>query len=196
MTVINGIKEETLIQRLIDGEQTAFELLFRYYYPGLVTFATQILLDKYEAEEIVQDFFVKLWSSRKEIKNSKTLKSYFFTSIKNRALNVLKKEKISEKVRNELYKMIETEKLYQPDLFIESEMQSRIKLAFEKLPVRMNEVFSLSRFKGISNDQIASQLNISKRTVETHISNALKILREELKEYMFLLYFILNSDKS
>ena len=187
MTVINGIKEETLIQRLINGDQTAFELLFRYYYAGLVTFASQIVLDADEAEEIVQDFFVKLWTGRREIKKSETLKSYFFTSVKNRALNALKKQKINEKVRAELREMIEADQLYQPDLFIESELQSRIKSAFEKLPPRMNEVFTLSRFKDFSNDQIAEQLNISKRTVETHISNALKILREELKDYQFLL---------
>jgi RNA polymerase sigma-70 factor, ECF subfamily len=83
--------------------------------------------------------------------------------------------------------MIETDQLYQPDLFIESELQSHIKSAFEKLPARTSEVFTLSRFKGFSNDEIAEQLNISKRTVETHISNALKILREELKEYLFML---------
>ena len=187
MTVIKGIKEETLIQRLINGDQTAYELLFRFYYPGLVTFASRIVLDPDEAEEIVQDFFVKLWSGRKEIKKSDTLKSYFFTSVKNRALNYLKKEKISEKVRENLREMIETDQLYQPDLFVESELQSRIKTAFKKLPSRTNEVFTLSRFQGLSNDQIAEQLNISKRTVETQISNALKILREELKDYMFML---------
>jgi RNA polymerase sigma-70 factor, ECF subfamily len=187
MTVINGIREETLIQRLINGDQTAFELLFRFYYPGLVTFASQIVLDTDEAEEIVQEFFVKLWTGRKEIKKSETLKSYFFTSVKNRALNVLKKERINEKVRQELREMVETDQLYQPDLFVESELQARIKTAFEKLPPRTNEVFTLSRFKGSSNDQIAEQLSISKRTVETHISNALKILREELNDYMFLL---------
>ncbi len=187
MTVINGISEETLIQRLINGDQTAFELLFRFYYPGLVTFASQIILDRDEAEEIVQEFFVKLWTGRKEIKQSVTLKSYFFTSVKNRALNYLKKEKISEKVRVELREMIETDRLYQPDLFVESELQALIKSAFEKLPSRTGEVFGLSRFKGFSNDQIAEHFNISKRTVETHISNALKILREELKDYMFLL---------
>ena len=190
MTYILGIKEATLIQRLINGDQTAYELLFRFYYPGLVTFACHIVLDPDEAEEIVQDFFVKLWTDRREIKRAATLKHYFFTSVKNRSLNYLKREKISEKVRVQLREMIETDRLYQPDLYVESELQSRIKSAFGKLPVRTGEVFTLSRFKGLSNDQIAEQLHISKRTVETHISGALKILREELRDYVFILVLI------
>ena len=188
MTIINGIKEETLIQRLINGDQTAFELLFRYYYAGLVIFASRIILDSDEAEEIVQDFFVKLWAGRKEIKKSASLKSYFFTSVKNSALNHLKREKVSVEVREKLRIMIETDRLYQTDLFVESEMQSRIQTALNKLTPRTREVFTLSRFKNFSNAQIAEQLNLSRRTVETHISNALKILREELKDYRFLLF--------
>ncbi len=77
MTIINGIKEETLIQRLINGDQTAFELLFRYYYAGLVTFASRIILDSDEAEEIVQDFFVKLWQGEKRLKSQQALKVIF-----------------------------------------------------------------------------------------------------------------------
>lgn len=182
MRSIFSIKEEILIQRLIDDDQTAFELLFRYYYPGLVVYASRIIDDKDEAEEIVQDFFVRLWKGRKEIRKSNTLKNYFFTSIKNRSLNHLKKEKTSEKVLQKLQGLVEKERFYQPDLFVESEIQTRIKRAFKKLQPRTNQIFTLSRFEGLTNDQIADQLNISKRTVETQISKALKILREELKE--------------
>lgn len=187
MVIINGIKEETLVRRLMNADQTAFELLFRFYYPGLVTFATQIVLDPDEAEEIVQDFFVRLWTGRETINRSKNLKSYFFTSVKNRAFNYLKKEKVNERIRQELKKMTEEDWLYQPELFVESELQTQIKTAFGKLSPRTREVFSLSRFQGLSNEQIAEQLAISKRTVETQISNALKILREELKDYSFML---------
>ncbi len=187
MTVIYGFEEEILIERIIEGDQTAFELLFRFYYPGLMVFASQIVLDHDEAEEIVQDFFVRLWIKRKGIKKSLSLKSYIFTSIKNSSLNFLKKEKIKEKIVEDLKYLLEDDQLYKPDLFIVSEIQTRIKDAFNKLPPRAREVFVLSRFNGLNNDEIAKQLNLSKRTVETQISNSLKILRVELKDYLFLL---------
>jgi len=187
MTVINGIDEETLIQRFINGDQTAFELLFRFYYPGLVTFVSHIISDRNEAEEIVQDFFVSIWTSRKGILQSNSLKSYFFMSVKNRAFNYLKKEKIREKTLSQLKELVEKDVLFQPDLFVKSELQQQIAIAMEKLPARTREVFMMNRFKGLSNNEIASQLDLSKRTVETQISNALKILREELNEYRFLM---------
>lgn len=86
MQIINGISEEILIGRFIRGDETAFELLFRHYYPGLVIFVSQITLDKAEAEEIVQDFFFRLWKRRDQIKESPSLKSYLFTSVKNRGI--------------------------------------------------------------------------------------------------------------
>ena len=187
MAIINGIDERILVDRLLEGDQTAFELLFRFYYPGLVIFAKHIVLDIDEAEEIVQDFFVQVWDNRKDIRKSSSLKNYFFVSVKNRAFNFLKREKIREKTLNEIKYLVETDTLYQPDLFIVSELQEQINRAFEKLPDRTLEIFLLSRSKGFSNGEIAVQLNLSKRTVETQISNALKILRNELKEYVFLL---------
>ncbi len=187
---INGIEEQSLIQHLIDGDQTAFELLFRFYYPGLVIFTKQILFDADEAENIVQDFFVHLWLNRKSIKDSSTLKGYFFTSVKNRALNFLKKRKIKENTIKELKLLIEADTLYEPDLYIESELQNKINRALKKLPKRTHEIFVLSRSKGYTNNEIAEMLSLSKRTVETQISNALKILRIELRDYLFMLLIL------
>lgn len=184
---INGIEEHTLIMRFIEGDQTAFELLFRFYYPGLVVFAKQLIFDPAEAENIVQDFFVNLWVNRDKIKDSSSLKGYFFTSIKNRAFNYLKSVKVREHIIDELKQLTESDSLFQPDIFVESELQNRIKAALNKLPARTREIFVLSRTKGYSNDEIADMLNISKRTVETQISNALRSLRVELKDYLFIL---------
>jgi RNA polymerase sigma-70 factor (ECF subfamily) len=187
---IKGIEEHKLITRLIEGDQTAFELLFHFYYPGLLVFTRKILLDADEAENIVQDFFVYLWQNKNKIKDSSTLKGYFFMSVKNRALNFIKSRKIKEKTITELKLLVEQDPLYQPDLFIESELQGKINKALNKLPNRTREIFVLSRTKGYSNDEIAEMLDLSKRTVETQISNALKILRVELKDYMFIMLIL------
>ena len=190
MQKINGIDESKLVFRLKEGDQTAFEILFRYYYPGLVVFASQITLDKDEAVEIVQDFFVRLWEKRSALKNKSSLKSYFFTSVKNRSLNYLKKSEIQLQIIEQLKYLTENNPLYEPDIFVESELQEKIKGIISKMPARCGEIFVMSRFQGLTNGEIADKLNISKRTVETQITNALKILRIELKDYVGMLILL------
>jgi RNA polymerase sigma-70 factor (ECF subfamily) len=187
MQLINSIPEKLLIDRFIKGDQTAFELLFRHYYPGMVIFTSQITLDKAEAEEIVQDFFFRLWKNRGRIKETQSLKSYLFTSVKNRGINYLAAKNLETKKIEELKHIMGNNLTYEQDIFVTSELQKRIEQAFEKLAPRAKEIFILSRFNDLKNDEIAEKLGISKRTVETQISNALKILREELKDYLGLL---------
>lgn len=190
MQLINGIRERDLVERVIKGDQTAFEILFRFYYPGLTVYARQFFADREQAEEIVQDFFVRFWDKHQLVNPSDSLKSYFFSSIKNSSLNLLKHRKIKEKYIREIKEMSEDNLLYDPDLYIASELQEKIKKAVDSLPERCREVFVLSRIKGLSNDEIAIQLDISKRTVETQISKALKILKAELKDYVGLLLLL------
>lgn len=184
---INGIDEKILVERMILGDQTAFELLFRFYYPGLVVFASHILLDAENAEEIVQDFFVRLWEKRDNISNNYSFKNYLFASVKNHSFNFLKREKIKIEIIDELKHIIQDSLIYEPDLYVDSELQSELKRAFDKMPPRTREIFDMSRIKGMKNDEISQKLDISKRTVETQISNALKLLRVELKSYLTLL---------
>ena len=190
MQDINGINESILIERLRNGDSTAFELLFRHYYPGLVVYASKFLQDRTEAEEIVQDFFCRLWEKRRNIKMSSSLKSYFFQSVKNRSLNLLRNIKISQPVISELIQKANKELIFDSDLYIASELQSVIEQAVNKLPDKCREVFLMSRFKNMKNDEIAIEMNISKRTVETHISNAIKVLKVELKEFLVLLVLL------
>ncbi len=190
MQIINGISEENLIRRFIQGDETAFELLFRHYYPGLVIFVSQMTGDKAAAEEIVQDLFFGIWKNRYRIKENYSLKSYLFTSVKNRGINYLVSQKHEAQKIEEFKAMMSSNLTYEQDIFVSSELQTRIKQAFEKLPPRTKEIFILSRFNDLKNDEIAQKLEISKRTVELQISNALKILREELKDYTGLLFLL------
>lgn len=186
MQVIQGIPENVLIDRIRLGDKIAFELLFKFYYPGLVVFATHFGINETESEEIVQDFFVRIWQHRDKINRADSLKSYFFTSIKNQSLNVLKQKKRTSAFIKKLTQLSDTSLSYNTDIFIESELQNKIRSSFKLIPPRSKEVFILSRITGISNDEIAIKLNISKRTVETHISNALKIFKTELKDFLTL----------
>jgi len=187
MQKINGIPEDVLIDRFKAGDQSAYEMIFRFYYPGLVLFASQYVMYEEDAEEIVQDFFVRVWQRRDQVNQTGTLKPYFFTSVKNSSLNFLYKQKHQDKLIQEIVKISENNLLYQPDVFVMSDLQDAIRKAVNSLPPKCREVFILSRINGLKNEDIANKLNLSKRTVETHVSNGLKQLRIELKDYIGLL---------
>jgi len=190
MQTIQGIQEKELVARFKCGDQTAFELLFHFYYPGLVIYASQFTADKAEAEEIVQDFFVRFWQKHQQISLSDSLKNYFFSSVKNSSLNYLKHKKIEASYIKEIYDLSNEHLVYDINLYVISELQEKIKNSIDLLPDRCREIFMMSRISGRKNEEIAIELNISKRTVETQISNALKILRVELKDYAGLLIFL------
>lgn len=190
MQTIHGIQEKELIVRLKEGDQTAFELLFHFYYPGLVMYSKQFTTDRMEAEEIVQEFFVKVWQKHHQVIPSDSLKNYLFSSVKNGSLNYLKHKKIEERYIRQMEELSERHLVYDPDLYVASELQEKIKSTIELLPEKCREIFILSRIRGKNNEEIATELNISKRTVETQISKALKIMRVELKEYAGLLMLL------
>jgi len=190
MQIIQGIYEKDLIGRLKEGDQTAFELLFHFYYPGLVMYSTQFTADRMEAEEIVQDFFVRFWQKHRQILLTDSLKSYLFLSVKNSCLNYLKHKKVEEKYIRKMAELSNRHLAYDPDLYVVSELQEKVKDAIDLLPEKCREVFIMSRVQGLKNEEIATNLNISKRTVETQISKALKVLRIELKDYVGLLILL------
>lgn len=190
MLLTDNIGEPELTERICKGDRVAFDVAFRRYYPGLVIFASQFTAEQSVAEEIVQDFFVRLWEKRMDLVFTDSMKSYFFTSVKNRCFNYLKHRKIELEVIERLKVISRQSLLFEPDVYLDSELQEKITRAVNALPERCREVFIMSRFKGMKNDEIAEQLNLSKRTVETHISNAIASLRRDLKEYAGLVILI------
>jgi RNA polymerase sigma-70 factor (ECF subfamily) len=186
------LDEKYIIAGLKNKDKTAFDFVFSYYYTGLCAYTRRWVMDPDVAEDLVQDFFVKLWTNSSKIEITSSLKSYFFTSVKNRAINHLKHVKIKEKFGAQaLNGFIED---YSNWEFTEPELTELIEKGIQKLPPRCREIFILSRFEGKDNGKIAEMLGISKRTVELQISNALKILRTELKDYLpsMLLFWLLR----
>ncbi|AGA79743.1 RNA polymerase sigma-70 factor [Echinicola vietnamensis] len=173
-----------------DGDK-AFELLFKLYYDKLLHLAKYYLNSTEDAEEIVQDVFIKLWERRRNI--TALNNSYLFTITKNACLDHLKHRSVVQKKSKEHYErqLADPLRFIQNEtasLILEKELDEKIQESIAALPDKQREVFTKSRLEGKKNMEIAQELKISKRTVDTHITLALKAMRLQLKEFlMFML---------
>jgi len=168
-----------------------FETLFREHFTGLSFFARKYTGDLDSAKEIVHSVFIRIWENRSEFDWENPAKSYLFTSVYNRSLNYLRDNKkfISHEEAS-LHNLVVEESVFSDDL-VTAELESRIKSALQRLPEKCREVFELSRFENRKYSEIADHLNISVKTVETQMSKALQILKEELKDYLMIIILML-----
>lgn len=185
---MNSIEEKELFIRIQQGEAKAFEQLFNAYYKHLCVFAARIIEDDISAEEIVQDFFVKFWEKKQKLSIESSLKNYLFRSVKNLCLNHIKHNKI--KIQHAKRMIAESEKHNFKNNFIEVDLEKDIAQSIASLPEKRREIFRLSREEGLKYREIAEKMNISIKTVEAQMSLAIKNLRDKLKKYNTLLFFL------
>ncbi len=178
------------IERRLDKaggmDKQVFEKLFREYFTPLMVFSRRILGNEDDAREVVHQVFIKLWERRSEIDLSTSLKSYLFTAVNNRSLNVIRdRRKFSTEEVPELAGE------WDVSAELESmELEEKIRRVIDSLPERCRVIFELNRFDGLKYSEIASQLDISVKTVENQMSKALKILREQLAKYLTLMLWL------
>ena len=178
------MKESILIEGLHNQDKIIFDYVFNYYYSGLCAFSMRYLENHEKAKDLVQDFFVHLWIEGPRLQINTSLKAYLFTSVKNRCLDVVKHQGITNKYRSALLAADNKTDNSTELMIAESELRSAIQNCLEKLTPRCREIFEMSRLKGESNQEIADNLGLSKRTVELQISIALRILRKELADFL------------
>ncbi len=182
---------DRLITKLTQGDAGAFEVLFKLHYTRLTLFANRFVNDLPVAEEIVADVFTDLWERGHEVTFSTSVSSYLYKMVQNRCLNYLKHQKIENLYvayleKNNLFDEVRNavENGYE-----EKELARQIKAAINTLPEKCREIFVLSRFSDMKYKEIASQLNISPKTVERQVSIALEKLRQTLKHVSYLFVF-------
>lgn len=186
------LPEQQQIEALVAGDITAFEMIFRTYYQPLCNYAYTFLQDKENAEEIVQSTFLSVWEKRETLSIRAGVKPYLYAMVRNACLNVIKHEKIKQKhAVEELAVGVHSYDSVSHTL-AGSELELKIQQAMEQLPEQCRLVFKLSRFEELKYAEIADQLNISVKTVENHMGKALKIMREQLKDYLPLLIVLMN----
>ncbi len=167
-----------------------FEKLFNLHYSNLCAYANNFLKDVDASEEVVQEVLFKLWTNRESIIITSSIQSYLFRAVRNASLNVLKHVNIREDYKAQ-HEYERDDELSSEDEMIVSELDRKIRVAIDQLPIERKKVFILSRYDGLKYKEIADKLNISVSTVENQMVKALKFLREELKDYLpwIILFF-------
>ncbi len=174
--------------------ESKIEMLFKEHYSILTAYANKFLSDLDDSREIVQDVFVKLFDNKDSIKIHTSAKAHLFTSVRNACLNTIKQRK-NHAEHHDNIKYLSSGASMQADKILEqTELEHEIYKAIDELPEQCQRIFKLNRFDGFTNQEIADQLGISKRTVETQISKALKSLRVKIGPSLtkLLIIFLLN----
>lgn len=184
------MEESNIVKRTREGDLDAFEMIFKQYYKPLVAYSNTILKSPDEAEDIVQQLFVGLWDKKNELGSIQSLKSYLYRSVYNASLNRVKQLKVRLEYARD-YVSVNSDSVESPGR--QAELQQRIETALNTLPEQCGRIFRMSRFEQLKYQQIADQLGISIKTVENQMGKALKLMREQLKEYLpVLILFFAN----
>lgn len=173
-----------LINRLRRGEEGAYEMLFKEYYQILTVFANKYVKDIESSKEIVQDLFVHLYEKRDRLDINSSLKSYLFRSTHNRSINYINAQKIRNKYTEHVKVSSSIGENSLENEVNKTELEHALYRAIDDLPPKCQTIFKMNRFDGLSNHEIAEKLSLSKRTIETQISKALKILRLKMKPFL------------
>lgn len=176
---------EYLFSAIQQGDEKAFDTLFRKYYPLLCAYGHKFI-DLEDAEEIVQDSLLWIWENRESLVIETSLSSYLFKMIYRRSLNKLAHNDATQRAETRFYEEMQ-EMLQDTDSYLFEELTRRIKEAVATLPDSYREAFMMHRFRNMSYKEIAETLGVSPKTVDYRIQQALKQLRTDLKDYLPLL---------
>ena len=178
-----------LLGRLQQNDLTAFECIFRKYYPILCTYGTRFVPIE-DAEEIAGDTLLWLWEHRQALNIQSSLGGYLLKSVYHKAINQIKENEIKNAADIKFFEA--TQQLMEEENFYRfQELSQRLKEAINALPPSYREAFIMHRFQGKSYKDIADILNASPKTIDYRIQQALKLLRKDLQEYLPFLCIVI-----
>ena len=186
--ILQTTDERFLLSAMQHGDLKAYGVLFRRYYPILCAYATRFVELK-DVEEIVQDVMLWLWENRETQTFETSLSQYLFKTVYHRAINVIAHHRSQLRADTFFYENMQ-EMLQETDYYQLEELKRRIKEAVDALPPIYREAFVMHRFKNKSYKEIAEFLQISPKTVDYRIQQALKQLRITLKDYLPLIMLL------
>ena len=173
-------REKQIVLKVIEGNHEAFAQLYDMYAERIYYFALRFMISKEDAENITQEVFVKVWETRDRLDVNLSLSSYLFTIAKNTIFNLHRKRVNELAYLEHLGNYLESNQVRLENEIIFRDIQDHLEKLINELPPQRKKVFELSRKQGLSHKEISEQLNISEKTIETHIRLALKTLRDGL----------------
>lgn len=175
---------QNLLQSIATGDNEAFKTLFEMFFPKVKVFLVKFLKDDQAAEDIAQDIFVKIWSLGPSLPEIRSFNTYMYRMTKNAAINYLRDRKLSVEITDLM--ILDDRDIEQE--YYRKEKELLIRLMVEQMPPQRKKIFTMSRYQGLSNDEIAKKLGISKHTVENNLSLSLKELRDVM--LAFVIFFL------
>jgi RNA polymerase sigma-70 factor (ECF subfamily) len=173
-------QERRVIEQLREGSKEAFHDLFEAYGPKILAFAISYLKDHADAEEMLQEVFLKLWETRSSLDPSKNIKSFLFKICINLIYDFIRKKNIKQvyvdySLQNNSFQENNTwhEVIY-------NDMQNYLQLLISSMPEQRQHIYRLSKEDGLTNEEIAQQLHLSQRTVENQLYRAVLFLKNKL----------------
>jgi RNA polymerase sigma-70 factor (ECF subfamily) len=176
--------EQALLKRVRADDHEAFKILFDGFYASLCHYASHFLYNDAQAEEVVQELFVKIWEMRKTLVIRTSFQQYLFRSVRNKCLNIIRQEKVKKLHAGKIKKELLSEDS-EEDFFLTPEMAIQIEETIASLPEKRRIIFRLNRENGLKYREIAEQLGISVKTVEAQMGMSLKALRDKFSTFLF-----------
>ncbi|MEL7833725.1 RNA polymerase sigma-70 factor [Fodinibius sp. Rm-B-1B1-1] len=168
------------LRRIRNGDEKAFEKLFSQYYPQLCAFAVNILDSRELAKDCVQEVFLKIWRNRENWQINYSVSVYLYQAVRNQALNRIEKRNTSRDYTQKYYEQGFHEREEEEVSPEKAKLVAKVWEVAETMPRRRRMVFELHRKHGLSYKEIAYVMDITRKTVENHMGQALQDIREKL----------------
>ncbi|MDP4208470.1 MAG: RNA polymerase sigma-70 factor [Bacteroidota bacterium] len=179
-----------LFQKIISGDEKAFEIVFLKYFKSMCFNARLFGLSHDESKEVVQHTFLKFWEIKSRLQAQGPVENYLYKSLRNNCIDFARSQKkLQDKIDASLIAN-ELPTSNDGDWVVYEELENKFRRTLENLPPQMKEIFVLSRIEGLKYKEIAERLGLSVKTVETQVSRALSRFRTELKDYLPFLLFL------
>lgn len=188
--------DDVMLDKIREGDKQTYRLLFENYYKVLILYATSLTKNEPKAEDLVQNVFINLWTKRDTLEIRSSIKSYLYKSVYNLFINDYRKELRNDNVLDKIHYEVLQQSIDEEEHSIKSKLDW-VNKEINALPPKSKEIFVMNKRRGLTYKEISKILDISENTVESHISRALKRIRQNIpKSLLFLLVLVPSSIKT